>query len=100
MTYGVDDGHIKPLRTAITFYQFPTPVWWFGVTLNLSSDPKFSPPPSHHPTLTPDLYLLCVRGGFQGAAVVLRVHHGHVGAAVFQHLLYAGHAAALAARAD
>lgn len=52
------------------------------------------------PAFTPDLYLLCVRGGVQGAAVVLGVHHGHVGAAVIQHLLHAVHTAALAARAD
>lgn len=52
------------------------------------------------PAFTPDLYLLCVRGGVQGAAAVfLGVHHGHVGAAVV-HLLHAVHAAALAARAD
>lgn len=38
--------------------------------------------------------------GVQGAAVVLGVHHGHVGAAVVQHLLHAVYAAALAARAD
>lgn len=47
-----------------------------------------------------DLYLLCVWGGFQGAAVVLWVHHGHLGAAVVQHLLHAVDAAALAACAD
>lgn len=41
-----------------------------------------------------------MRGGFQGAAVVLGVHHGHVRAAVVQHLLNAVHAAALAAGAD
>lgn len=41
-----------------------------------------------------------MRRGLQGAAVVLRVHHGHVGAAVVQHLLHAVDAAALAARAD
>lgn len=40
-----------------------------------------------------------MRGGIQGAVVVLVVHHGHVGAAVVQHLLHAVHAAALAARA-
>lgn len=70
------------------------------MTFNLSSSPKYSPPPSYHPTLTHDLYLLGVWGGVQGAAVVLWVHHGHVGAAVIRHLLYAVHAAALAARAD
>lgn len=37
-------------------------------------------------------------GGLQ--TVVLGVHHGHVGAAVVQHLLHAVHAAALAACAD
>ena len=59
-------------------------------------------PPPHTQTYThsPDIYLLGVRGGVQGAAVVLRVHHGHVRAAVVQHLLHAVDAAALAARAD
>lgn len=56
-------------------------------------------PPFDPPTFTPDLYLFGVRGGVQGAAVVLGVHHGHVGAAVI-HLLHAVHAAALAACAD
>lgn len=37
-------------------------------------------------------------GGLQ--TVVLGVHHGHVRAAVVQHLLHAVHAAALAACAD
>lgn len=46
------------------------------------------------------IYLLGVRGRFQGAAIVLGVHHGHVRAAVVQHLLHAVHAAALAACAD
>lgn len=55
---------------------------------------------SHHSTITLELYLLGVWGGFQGAAVVLGVHHGHVRAAVIQHLLHAVHTAALAARAD
>lgn len=41
-----------------------------------------------------------MRGRFQGAAVVLGVHHGHIGAAVVQHLLHAVHTAALAACAD
>lgn len=45
------------------------------------------------------VYLLGVRGRFQGAAIVLGVHHGHVRAAVV-HLLHAVHAAALAACAD
>lgn len=48
----------------------------------------------------PEPYLLGVRGGLQGAAVVLGVHHGHVRAAVVQHLLNAVHAAALTAGAD
>lgn len=56
--------------------------------------------PSTPSTSTPDIYLLGVRGGLQGAVVVRRVHHGHVGAAVVQHLLHAVDAAALAARAD
>lgn len=59
-----------------------------------------SPPPSHQPCFTLDIYLFGVRGGLQGAAVVLGVHHGHVGAAVIQHLLHAVYAAALAACAD
>lgn len=46
------------------------------------------------------IYLLGVRGRFQGAAIVLGVHHGHVRAAVVQHLRHAVHAAALAACAD
>lgn len=46
------------------------------------------------------IYLLGVRGRFQGAAEVRGVHHGHVRAAVVQHLLHAVHAAALAACAD
>lgn len=41
-----------------------------------------------------------MRRGVQGAAVVLGVHHGHVGAAVLQHLLHAVYTAALAACAD
>lgn len=45
--------------------------------------------------MTFDLYLFDVSGGLQ--AVVGRVHHGHVGAAVHvQHLLHAVDAAALA----
>lgn len=46
------------------------------------------------------LHLLGVRRRVQVAAVVLRVHHGHVGAVVLQHLLHAVDAAALAAGAD
>lgn len=45
-------------------------------------------------------HLLGERGRVQVAAVVLRVHHGHVGAVVLQHLLHAVDAAALAAGAD
>ncbi len=69
------------------------------MTFNLSCNPKYSPAFSHHPTLTLELYLFDVRGGFQGAAIVLGVHHGHVRAAVVD-LLHAVHTAALAACAD
>lgn len=48
--------------------------------------------------LTFDLYLFDMSGGVQ--AVIRRVHHGHVGAAVHvQHLLHAVDTAALAAGA-
>lgn len=80
-------------RTAHTAFQDPV---WYGATFNQSSSSKYPPP---HP-FTPDLYLLGVWGGVQGAAVVLGVHHGHVRAAVVQYLLHAVHTAALAARAD
>lgn len=53
-----------------------------------------------HPIISFDLYLFGVCRGLQCAAVVLGVHHGHVGAAVIQHLLDAVHAAALATCAD
>lgn len=65
--------------------------------INKRPDP-FGPSPSCCPALTLELYLLGVGGGLQ--TVVLGVHHGHVGAAVVQHLLHAVHAAALAACAD
>lgn len=66
--------------------------------LSIKKPDPFGPSPSCCPALTLELYLLGVGGGLQ--TVVLGVHHGHVGAAVVQHLLHAVHAAALAACAD
>lgn len=62
---------------------------------------SFLVPNTHtHPLFSLDLYLFGVCRGLQRAAVVLGVHHGHVGAAVVQHLLDAVDAAALATGAD
>lgn len=69
---------------------------WAGCIQPMSRHPA----QLRRPRLLLVIYLLGVRGRFQGAAIVLGVHHGHVRAAVVQHLLHAVHAAALAACAD